>query len=326
MSLAGPSLILAFCVSQAFRDVYFASVFQGVDFLAVVLLAFLVSALGFGAYSIATTPREYGILRRHPGAVVAMNVTTAMAWTSYFFALKHLEPSVVNTIHSGMGPLTVLALSAFGMKAAKGSPVGVVERGCYAGIVLALAALWWVVLSGRSGLAVHDLAANLAGLALLLVSGSSITVSLLYAKTLHDRGVGAETVSSIRYLLIVAASAAVVGFGDRPSGIETTGQLAILGVAASVLIVAPLYALQAGLARTPPLTGHVIRALGPVCVFAFEQLDGRIVYSTPTLVCILAYSVFVIAGNAARGWRGTPARGRSKVAPLPSVTPPPPLR
>ena len=32
-----------------------------------------------------------------------MDVTTALAGTSYFFALTHPEPAIVNTIHTAMG-------------------------------------------------------------------------------------------------------------------------------------------------------------------------------------------------------------------------------
>jgi hypothetical protein len=61
-----------------------------------------------------------------------------------------------------------------------------------------------------------------------------------------------------------------------------------------VLIVLPLYAYQLGIGRTTPLTAQVIRALGPVFVFALEQLGGRLHYSLPTLACILVYSASVI--------------------------------
>jgi len=46
-SYLGPALVLVFCLSQAFRDVYFGHVFQGVDFFAVILLAFLASTILF---------------------------------------------------------------------------------------------------------------------------------------------------------------------------------------------------------------------------------------------------------------------------------------
>ena len=55
---------------------------------------------------------------------VMMNLTTALAWSCYFFGLSHLEPSIVNTLHSGMGPLTVVALAAFGVRLAKTDQIG----------------------------------------------------------------------------------------------------------------------------------------------------------------------------------------------------------
>ena len=120
----GPALVLVFCVSQAFRDVFFGHVFQGVDFFAVILLAFLASTVLFTAISLLRDRSAFGKLRGHGVTVLMANMTTALAWSCYFFGLSHLEPSIVNTIHSGMGPLTVVALAAFGVRLAKTSHVG----------------------------------------------------------------------------------------------------------------------------------------------------------------------------------------------------------
>jgi drug/metabolite transporter (DMT)-like permease len=242
-------------------------------------------------------------LRRHIRTVLAINVTTALAWSCYFFGLSRLEPSVVNTLHSAMGPLTVVALATLGAPLAQ---TGAVRRGEYfgtAGMALAVVGLWWVVLSGNSGLPASDAGADLVSLALLLVSGSMITVSLLYCKRLHDQGISAEAVTSVRYLaLIVLAGAVLLCKGQVPV-ITTAGGLATLSVVATLLIVLPLFALQVGIAHTAPLTAHVLRALGPVFVFACEQLDDRMSYSTPTLACILVYSAAAVASNLAHGLR-----------------------
>jgi hypothetical protein len=83
-----------------------------------------------------------------------------------------------------------------------------------------------------------------------------------------------------------------------------------VSLTATVLIALPTFALQVGVARTAPLTAHVLRSLGPVCVFGVQQLDGRLAYSTPTLICILGYSTAAIASNIAHGWREQPAAMR----------------
>ncbi len=301
--LLGPFLVLTFCLSQALRDVYFGSVFQHVGFFAVILIAFLLSTVIFGAVTAVRTPGALGILRDQLSTVLAINVTTALAWTCYFFALTHLEPSIVNTVHSGMGPLTVIALAACRVRLAKPSVMRRGERFAYAGIALSLAALWWVVLSGNSGLPDASYATNLIGLVLLTISGSSITVSLLYCKRLHDHGVSAEAVTATRYLLLILLAGCVEAYHGGMQGIGGFDHLMTLSLAATALIVLPLFALQVGIALTAPLTAHVIRSLGPVCVFALQQIDGRLVYSTPTLICILVYSAAAIASNLAHGWR-----------------------
>ena len=152
-SYLGSALVLVFCLSQAFRDVYFGHVFQGVDFFAVILLAFLASTALFTAIPLLRDRSAFARLRGQLRTVLLANVFTALAWSCYFFALSHLEPSIVNTLHSGMGPLTVVVLGALGVRLAKPENVGRWEHLGYAGVALSLVALMWVVLSGRSGLA-----------------------------------------------------------------------------------------------------------------------------------------------------------------------------
>lgn len=311
--LFGPGLVLLFCLSQALRDVYFGHVFQGVDFFAVILLAFLLSTAIFTVATVVRTPGEFRKLRGHRRAVLAMNAATAIAWSCYFFGLSHLEPSIVNTLHSAMGPLTVVALAAFGVRITrtKTGPIGWPEYFAYSGMALSLIGLWWVVLSDNSGLTPASVATAVTALALLVAGGASITISLLYCKRLHDHGISAEAVTSVRYVALILLAGGMVLFRGRFQGIDTPGSIATLSVAVTALIVLPLFAMQVGTALTAPLTGHVLRSLGPVFVFAFEQVDGRMSYSAPTLVCILGYSAFAIAANIAHGWHSaTPASGR----------------
>lgn len=303
-SCLGPGLVLLFCVSQAFRDVYFGHVFQKIDFFLVILVAFLLSTLIFAAITFVRMPADFRRLRGHGWTIVAMNLTTALAWSCYFFGLTHIEPSIVNTLHSGMGPLTVVALAAFGAPLAKSPTVRWGEYIGYVGMALSLAGLWWVVLAGASGLAAADPATSLIGLALLVVSGGSITISLLYCKRLQDDGISAEVVTALRYVaLIVLAAIMVLARAETIARPDTTG-LAVLAALTTVLIVLPLFALQVGIGLTAPLTANVLRALGPVFVFALEQVDGRMTYSTPTLLCILVYSGSAIVSNVAHAWGG----------------------
>jgi drug/metabolite transporter (DMT)-like permease len=313
----GPILVLVFCVSQAFRDVYFGHAFQGVDFFAVILLAFVSSTVIFTAMPLLRDRTAFARLRGQFRTVLLANVTTALAWSCYFFGLSHLEPSIVNTLHSGMAPLTVVAVAAFGARIAKAETVGWAEYAGYSGIALSLVALAWVVLSGRSGMPAGSETQSLLGLAALIVSGASITLSLLYCKQLQDRGVSAEVVTSVRYILLILIAAGVVWHKGQLEGVGSFAGGATLTALTTVLIVLPLYAFQVGIGLTAPLTANVLRALGPVFVFALQQFDGRLSYSGPTLICILIYSVAAILSNVAHAWTTLekPSRWRISGAP-----------
>lgn len=299
--LLGVAMIVAFCLSQAFRDVYLGQVFQRVNFFHVILLAFIPSTLFFGALAWLRHRGDLQTMKQHRGTVLAMNVTTALAWTSYFFGLSQVEPAIVNTLHSGVAPLTVVALSAAGFAIAGAHRVRRAEGLFLAGMTATLAGLWWATLSGHSSLGGSTGLQTLGALFLLIVSGASITISHLYAKRLHEAGIGAAAITASRYVLIMASAAVFIAIRGRPSGIESLGHGAILGIAAALLIALPLYALQIGIAHTPQLLAHILRATGPVFVFAMQQFDGRLDWSGLVLALILAYSVFVAGANIAHG-------------------------
>ncbi len=83
-TVLGPSLVLIFTLSQAFRDVYFGDVFQRYDFFVIILIAFSLSMVIFGAVTLIRAPRNFSKLRRQMGAIIVANVTTALAWTCFF--------------------------------------------------------------------------------------------------------------------------------------------------------------------------------------------------------------------------------------------------
>ena len=310
----GPILILLFCLSQAFRDVYFGKAFQGIDFFAIILLAFVASTVLFTAIPLMRGRSAFGKLRGQGRTVLMVNVFTALAWSCYFFGLSHLEPSLVNTLHSGMAPLTVVALAAFGFRLARTGEIGWGEYAGYAGIALSLVAVAWVVLAGRSGLATGSETMALVGLAALLVSGVSITISLLYCKQLHDRGVNAEVVTAVRYVLLILIAGGVVWHKGRLDGIGTFDEAAALTGLATLLIVLPLYAFQVGIGLTAPLTANVLRSLGPVFVLALQQIDGRLTPSAPTLICILVYSAAAVVSNIAHAQYEAGGKGEWRVS------------
>lgn len=299
MTRLAPVLIGIFALSQALRDVYFAAAFQGISPFVVIVAAFGVSVAVCGARMAIRSPQQAQRVRAEWRAFVWMNLTTALAWIAYFFALKQLQPSIVNTLHSAMGPLTALLLGAL---IVKGTTTHQLERICYAGLAATIGLLAWITLTGRTGLATASVQDALGAFLLPLVSGASITTSLLLTKRMSERGIGVDAITVFRYPLIILIALVVLALDERHRYAGSIPDLLELAVAAALLVALPLYLLQIGIAGTGALSGHVIRSLGPVFVFALELMDRRIGYSGATLACILLYCGFTIGANLARAY------------------------
>lgn len=131
----GLGCLLFFAVAQAVRDAFFGNVFQSVSFFVVAILAFGASTVVFGTWAWHRGPEEVRALIGNTKLFLALNATTAAAWMAYFFALKRIEPAIVSTLYTGIGPIAVLALSALGVSMAKGTATGGLERVGYIGVI-----------------------------------------------------------------------------------------------------------------------------------------------------------------------------------------------
>ena len=105
--IAGFLLSLTFAGSTAVRDVYLGGLFQRVDPLLVALTAFALCSLVFLPVALARDPGGVAALLRRPAPLFWINATTGFAWLSFFFALKTIEPALVQVLFYGIGPLSV---------------------------------------------------------------------------------------------------------------------------------------------------------------------------------------------------------------------------
>src|SRR5262245_62592111 len=85
---------LAFACLASVRDVYLGGLFQRLHPLDFTLVAFGLCTLLFLPAAIARTPDSLRVLVRHPAQVVWVNATSALAWISFFYALRAIEPSI----------------------------------------------------------------------------------------------------------------------------------------------------------------------------------------------------------------------------------------
>ena len=230
-----------------------------------------------------------------------MNLTTAGAWISYFFALKFLEPSIVNTLFAGIGPFVILAMRAIGQPIAQSNPSSTVQKFLQAGVIGSLIALIWIVATGRSGFQSPDPLAAIGSAGLALLAGALITISHLYGKRLDRTGATPDALVGTRFVGILVMASVVIGVEGPGEIVPPAMDLLRLAGAAALLIVAPVFFNQIGMAKLSPLSARIITAVGPALVFLLQQADDRIAWSTETLVAIVAYSGLVTAANLSQG-------------------------
>lgn len=293
-------LSLAFVALASVRDVYVGGLVQRVSPLVVAVTAFSLCTLVFLAVALGRDRAGLATLARHWRRLGCVNATTALAWLSFFFALRTAEPALVNILFFGVGPLSVAWIDRRVTGTAPAA-LGPLELRLQRGLLLALGFAAAVVLAGFSGLGPQPLGQAATGVALALGGGMSISVSTLLCRTLNDAGVGPTTLLSLRFPgAVVLAGALVPLAGDDVLGGLTPRLLAGVALASLALIVLPNYVNQIGVALASPVTVRTVLALGPVLVFALQVVEGRVPSSPATLTACVLYAVVAVAAAAAR--------------------------
>ncbi len=310
----GVAPLVGFAALTAAVDVYAGNRLQSFDPLAMAAVSFSLTAAFFLGLDVlrkglAAALRPLTAQRRD---VLALNVSTAVTWLSMLYALKYLEPAVVNVVGLAIGPvLTVL----FGPLLRRGATVLRAEAVVSGGICLCIALLVWGSVTGRSGVGAVDAGDAALGLVLTLVCGLASTANVIYSKRLSEAGLGPQSVLSVRFFLTIVVTWAGVGFSEQPrlgAVFLPAAVIAVIGVGV------PLYLIQVGIRHTEPITASLLCTLSPLFAYLLQLPDRRLTQSTLTLLCILAITVLVGVGTAARGRydrRNRPRPGEAAPAP-----------
>jgi hypothetical protein len=312
---SGLAFLSGFVVAQAIRDVYLRHLFGNLGLFEVALVAFGTVAGVFGLGLLLFGRYQIRLLRAAWRDVIAVNVTTVVAWMSYFGALRLVEPAAVNLAFSGIAPAAVTLLDLIGLKSGVDSKAGRLGASLHWVLVGTVAALGVIVSSGRSGFAELDPGIGLAGVGLAAFSGIIITAETIISKRMNQAGISALSIVGVRFSLVTALAAVMVN--------RTPGSFAELSAAAIaeqsliflVVLVGPIYLGQAGLKLTNPLLSSVIGAIGPVMTLALQSIAGVVALSRAMLIVTALYAIVAIVA-AVVGAVGFRTRRPSVSSPL----------
>ncbi|WP_028478975.1 EamA family transporter [Nocardia sp. CNY236] len=273
---------------SAGRDLFFAHILHQVSMFSMILIAFGGSMLAFSIPHIIRPRKLLSNARNRRPDLIRINITTAVMWLAFIYALKHIEPAVVVAINSAVIPIATLAFATL-----NGRNVESADLVSSAGIFLSVALLAIVTITGVSGVGRLSATQAVLGIVGALVSGVTTAWNNIIAKRLAEGGLNASTVMALRFPLLIVSCLACIRLTDTPFAIGT-GQLGAILLVALLLIVVPLYFLQLGIARSDVATTAVLIAIGPLITFLCQQALGNYPFSVPSLAGILIATMFVI--------------------------------
>jgi drug/metabolite transporter (DMT)-like permease len=297
---AGFLASLAFTTLASVRDVYFGGVFQSTSPLGVAAVAFTLCSLLFLPIALARNPGSFRVLRHRWRELLGINVTTGLAWISFFFALRTIEPLLVQILFAGVGPLTVMWVDRY-VGVTPPARLSQAERPIYLGLLVSLVLAAAITVGGLSGAGPQPLAIALLGVALAAGAGVAISMSTVLCRRLNDAGVAPTALVSVRFVgAVVLAVVLALSSRHELSTLWPQSDRAFLLGAMLLLIVFPIFVSQVGISLASPLTVRAVLALGPVLIFGLQLVEGRLSPSPYSLAVGVLYGLFAVSAAVAR--------------------------
>ncbi|MEM8840303.1 MAG: DMT family transporter [Pseudomonadota bacterium] len=284
----GLTWAFSFITLEAAQAVFFGGVFQDYDSFVIGAAVFGASAAGTLIWAGLRTPVQLNIALANPLILLGLNLSTMFVWIAYFFALQMIEPAVVFTVFSGLIPVAILIAAWLGVPEASPARNRVEGFGLIV-VIVAIAYLCAITVSGQSGFVRGGVPVGIGGVVLSAVAASSLAVMMIYSQRLDQLGVAPVAQYGLRFPLyvIVALVAAWLGL-DEKGPVDFEG-LAIVVLIGLVIMAFPVFAMQKAISLMSALTLAAITALGPVLVFLFQVIEGRVDYAPATMTGLLIY-------------------------------------
>ncbi len=305
----------SFVILEAAQAVFFGGVFQDHDSFLIGGAVFGFTAAGALIWAEARTPDQLKIAWAIKASLFGLNLSTAVVWIAYFFALQMIEPAVVFTVFSGLIPVAILAASACGVPEA--SPLrNRVEGVGLIAVVIGIGYLAAITLLGQSGFVRGGWIAAMAGLLLTCVSATSLAAMMIYSRRLDRLGIAPVAQYGLRFPLYVVVALLPAWLGlDGKGPVDPGGLLAVVLIGFAIMAF-PVFAMQKAISLMSTLTLAAITALGPLFVFLFQIVEGRVAYAPATMTGLMIYfagAVLAAYGGARR------SHGKSIIHQFPSV-------
>lgn len=287
-AILGVLLTLVFVLLESTQFVFFGGLFQRMSSFQFGFIVFGLTTLGLVGWTAVSNRRQLENAAAHVALLIGVNLAAALAFAAYLTSVQLVEPAVTYTISAGAMPITTYVLYRCGVREGEAMRNRMEAAGnllLFCGIVF----LAVVTVSGLSGFVRGAWDAALAGVLLAVADGVFFTWVLVFSQRLDRVGVGPAAVLGLRLpLYILVAGGCVLFEVDHKETLETS-EIALFVLIGLLLTVPPLYTLQIAISMISTLTVSALTALGPFVIFGLQMIEGRVHYSTATLLGLAVY-------------------------------------
>jgi drug/metabolite transporter (DMT)-like permease len=287
--IAGLSFSLIGLVMMSIREVHFATILKLIPMPVLVFYLFILSLLIFNLFAYFKKSGLLHKIRKQWIWVVGVNITTALMWVCYGYALKFIEPAIAVGIGYSIRPLSTLIIGVWIIKNYK---VTTFELYCALGVGLAILVQGWVTYKGYSGVGEINASDAVFGLIMVFIAGIMTTLNNVIAKRLGNSGYDAKDLMAIRFYGLVIVSSIIIFTSDLSFYVPKDVFIEIIGIALLGITI-PIMFIQMSIVRVDINTSAMLGTLSPLITFIYQIFYGSYSFSLLSLLGISLSIIFV---------------------------------
>jgi len=216
-----------------------------------------------------------------------INISTFSSWFFLILPLKFLEPSLASSITLGVGPIIIIIF----YRMTTNKNVRRIDYFISCGLFTVFFYLAYLVLFhvDSSGKIIFS-KGHLLPIIFCLLSGIGAAFNKLFGRKMAIENFSSLDTLSVRFILLIIGSAILIVLGGLSFKI-TLMQFIDIFVLSIIMVVIPLYCIQASIRKLEIITIGIIVPLMPVTMFFMEFFDNL---QTPSWYTMLGATLIML--------------------------------
>ncbi|MGP4062349.1 DMT family transporter [Halobacillus sp. H74] len=289
-ALVGTIFLIASAFLTSGSNVYYSNKVQEISPFFFTFVSFLITALFFHGIQLKRSSQYMKIDQRFLRDIVGINLSTAGAFMSFYFALKYIEPAIVGAIEIGIGPISSLIIIKLIYRNKMNKINLLIGLGAVIGSLLLIVS----TLQGSSGIKFDSIPVAILGLSSSMLCGFCAALAAVFSKRLSNAQWSSSKILAHRFYAIVGLS--LIFAIQQGNLLQQLSANWVWILIVSILgVTMPLYFLQIGIQYSDSFFVMMSLSFIPIFTFGFQLLDPRISTSYHSLSGIMIILLFALS-------------------------------